>query len=143
MIATMKAMPRVARVMTPFPFAIDATADIAAAWAMMEEHDIRHIPVVRGDEVLGVVSERDLWRAEAEGRGDIDMAGLAAYQAYVIEWNTSLEEVAREMSERKIGSAVVLHEGRLAGIVTTTDMLDYMIRLLERSGVDNPAEMGG
>ncbi|MCB9627797.1 MAG: CBS domain-containing protein [Sandaracinaceae bacterium] len=127
----MKPMPRVARLMTPFPYSIDANADIVSAWAMMEEHDIRHIPVTRGETVLGVVSERDLWRAQAEGRDDIDMGGLVSSGPYIVEWSASLADVAREMGTRKVGSAVVLRDGRLAGILTTTDVCEYLADVLE------------
>ena len=126
----MKPMPRVARVMTPFPFALPGDADLDAAFEMMDEHDIRHIPVVRGDTVLGVVSERDLWRARAQGRSDIDMAGLISHDPYIVEWNAYLHEVADVMGERKIGSAVVLREGRLAGILTTTDICSFLAEVL-------------
>jgi acetoin utilization protein AcuB len=129
----MKPMPRVARLMTPFPYSIDANADVASAWAMMEEHDIRHIPVTHGDAVLGAVSERDLWRAQAEGRDDIDMGGLVSSEPYIVEWSASLADVAREMSARKIGSAVVLRDGRLAGILTTTDVCEYLADVLEEN----------
>lgn len=131
MLRPMKPMPRVARLMTPFPYSIDAKADVASAWAMMEEHDIRHIPVTRGETVLGVVSERDLWRAQAEGRSDIDMGGLVSSGPYIVEWSTSLADVAREMGSRKIGSAVVLRDGKLAGILTTTDVCEYLAEVLE------------
>lgn len=127
----MKPMPRVARLMTPFPYSIDANADVVSAWAMMEEHDIRHIPVTRGETVLGVVSERDLWRAQAEGRDDIDMGGLVSSGPYIVEWSASLADVAREMGTRKVGSAVVLRDGRLAGILTTTDVCEYLADVLE------------
>ena len=127
----MKAMPRVARLMTPFPYSLDANADVTTAWAMMEEHGIRHIPVTQGETVLGVVSERDLWRCQAEGRNDIDMGGLVSAAPFIVEWSASLAEVAREMGARKIGSAVVLRDGRLAGILTTTDVCVYLAEVLE------------
>ncbi len=129
----MKPMPRVARLMTPFPYSIPASADIDAAWAMMEKHGIRHIPVTRGETVLGVVSERDLWRCQAEGRGDIDMGGIVSTGPYIVQWNAPVAEVARQMGERRIGSAVVLREGRLAGILTTTDVCEFLAEVLEEN----------
>lgn len=142
MLQRMKHMPRAARVMTPFPYSLDASADLAAASAMMKEQGFRHIPVKRGDEVLGVVSQRDVWRAHTEGQTDIDMGTLVGTSPYIVEWNAPLDVLARTMAERKLGSAVVVRNGRLAGIVTTTDICSYLAELLELQ-FGEPSDGGG
>ena len=64
--------PTVRSVMTPAPKVIEAQADTATAHALMEELDVRHLPVMDRDRLVGVLSERDLrgealWRAAAAG----------------------------------------------------------------------------
>ena len=58
----MKQIPPIKAVMTPFPYSIAIDAPLSDAAQMMEEHEIRHLPVIEGDELVGVVSDRDLNR---------------------------------------------------------------------------------
>ena len=48
--------PRLASVMTPFPYSLDAGACIGEARAMMDEHGVHHLPVMAGGEIVGVVT---------------------------------------------------------------------------------------
>ncbi len=52
-------------------------------------------------------------------------------QPYIVETDTPLNTVITEMSKRKIGSAIVVKSGKLSGIVTTTDIGNALVELLE------------
>jgi len=96
---------------------------------------IRHFPVVDEGEVIGVVSQRDLFRASL---GSVMKYGERAERAFLdtvavkevmseppitISPDTSIKEAARLMVEKKIGCLPVVEGGRLVGLVTETDIL--------------------
>jgi acetoin utilization protein AcuB len=124
--------------MTPFPHSIDAGESLAAAEREMARHGIRHLPVRRDGELVGVVSDRDLKRTM--GRGCVEDVMTAG--PYVADIREELQVVLATMAERHIGCALVLKEGRLAGIYTTTDAcrgFAELLRALGPSGGDEAA----
>ena len=116
----------VRRVMTLSPRTIAIGHHVAAAWALMQQHRIRHLPVLDGDKVVGVLSDRDL-RMLQSLRGvdpsDITVRETMQPTPYVVGPDTPLGEVAHTMAVRRIGSAVVMEAGEVVGIFTTTDAL--------------------
>ena len=133
----MARVPTVKRVMSPFPYSLDAGADLAAATAMMEQHDVRHLPVTHDGVVIGVLSQRELAVAMAVGDGDALVGDVCTPDPYIVEHDTPADVVARTMAGRRIGSTVVLHHGKLAGIVTTVDVCSAYAALL---GGDEPPD---
>lgn len=111
---------------------------IAEASRLMRLHSIRHLPVVSKGKVVGVLSQRDVYLIET--LKDVDAARVAVEEAMVREvFTVDPEEpvyrVAMEMAERKIGSAVVAHNGKLLGLFTTTDALRALAALVVGSTV--------
>jgi len=92
----------------------------------MNEHEIRHLPVARKGQLVGVLTDRDLKRALDPSLGlppknELFVEDVMVHGAYVVETTTPLEQVLLEMADRHIGCALVMREDRLAGIFTTTD----------------------
>ncbi|MEM6996262.1 MAG: CBS domain-containing protein [Myxococcota bacterium] len=114
--------PSVKTLMTPFPYSVDVTATLAVALTMMNEHGMRHLPVTAEGSVVGVLSKRELAVATAVCGQDLTVGEICTREPYMVEHSTTAHEVAATMAERQIGSAIVLHHGKLAGIVTTTDI---------------------
>jgi len=119
-------VPSVKSVMTPFPWSVSLDDSLTRARRLMDDHDIRHLPVVEEDRLVGVISDRDLGvvRAavpEGEARESLTVRDACILDAYVVESSTPLDRVLLEMSGRHIGSALVVRNGRLAGIFTVTD----------------------
>lgn len=117
---------KIASVMTPAPHTIGRDQSLATAHALMREHGIRHLPVLEGGKLVGLLSERDLHFVET--LRDVDPASAKVEEAmssdvYVTSAGETLEEVAAHMAEHKIGSAVVLEAGHVVGIFTTNDAL--------------------
>lgn len=106
----------------------DDTLPLAAQ--MMVWSKARHLPVVRGDKVVGVVSERDLL-----GRERMDRAPTAALTvkdvmhgpAITVEADAPLASAVSLMFEGKLGCLPVLTNGALVGIITTTDLLRHQL----------------
>lgn len=91
---------------------------------MMEEHQIQHLPVMEKDAVLGLLFARDLDAAVDFAPGvDADaVLSLARPNPYVVDFGVRLDIVVAEMAERGEDSALVIHQGHLAGILTATDV---------------------
>ena len=116
---------RIDSVMTSYPYVIELDALAATARTMMQQLKVRHLPVREGDKVVGVVTEQALQMAEACGK-DLTGSGIKVRDLYsknilLVAPEESLESVLRKMAEKHIEVALILRQGRLAGIFTTTD----------------------
>lgn len=118
----LKHRPTLAGTMTPFPHSIDAAEDVSAARTMMTRNDVRHLPVTRNHEIVGIVSERDVLLSHTFSPGEPpSVQSLCTRDAYVVDLHTRLDEVVLGMAERHVDSAIVTRHGKLAGIVTSMD----------------------
>ncbi len=116
----------VARYMTRTPHTVAAEQPLARAHEMMAKYNIRHLPVLHGGKLLGVVSNRDLYFVET--MKDVNPAEVTIEEAmtnepYIVESGTALAEVAATMAERHIGCAIVTEDDHVVGIFTTVDAL--------------------
>lgn len=138
-------MSRVANVMTPFPYAVDAREDLRTAHAMMHEHGIRHLPVMREGKLAGIVSARELEVAielMAERGPDVQLPvwAICKRDPHTVEIDSPVAEVADAMANQQIGSVLVTRKGKLAGIITTVDICRAFAELLRKEGPpDEPA----
>ncbi len=123
--------------MKPNVVSIPADDTLWIVKEIMEFGDTRHLPVVRLGELVGVVSQRDLLRASLS-----NVMGLPADEQKVflegvkisevmsappisIDQDTSIRAAAHTMARKKIGCLPVVESGKLIGIVTETDLLEY------------------
>lgn len=120
--------------MTPFPYAVEPTSSLEEARALMEDHGIRHLPVKEGDELIGVLSDRLLIRERHTSDRGLHVRDLVLGEPYVVDLGTPLAQVVGTMAERRLDCAVVLKEGRLAGIFTTLDACRIFARHLRALG---------
>jgi len=120
-------MPSVAALMTPFPFSVSPRDPVPRALALMEQHAFHHVPVREDGRVVGLVSERDLRAAPP----DRTVGDALCPRPYTVELGAPLAGVLREMARRRIGSAVVVRGGKLAGILTSTDVCRALAEILE------------
>lgn len=119
---------------TPDPITADEDMAIEDLRSLMEEHGIRHLPIVRGDTVVGVISNRDVRVVSgltAAEKLQVRAADIMAPDPVSVRAATPLDEVAYVMSEKKVGSVIVLDEdGQLLGIFTATDALNALIEIV-------------
>jgi len=131
----MRHIPQMVAVMTPFPYHIDASATLAAAVSMMEEHDIRHLPVFDSGDIVGILSERDIERAKIPGHplreeSELRVGDLCTQRPYFVDVSDPLDRVLDTLVEKRIGSALVLKEGDLVGVFTSVDACQLLARML-------------
>jgi acetoin utilization protein AcuB len=99
----------------------------------MRSHKIRHLPVLEGGKLVGIVTERDLHLVET--LRDVDPAKVTVEEAmsenvYAVQPDTALDVVAEALAEHKYGSAVVMQNAKVVGIFTTNDACRALSELL-------------
>lgn len=129
---------RVATVMTPFPYHVDAREDLRTAHGMMEQHGIRHLPVMREGELAGIVSERELEVAlslvtDRDPDVRLPVWAICRRDPRTVELDAPIAEVAEMMANEHIGSVLVTRKGKLAGIITTVDICRAFAELMRRT----------
>jgi acetoin utilization protein AcuB len=127
-----KPIPTIQKYMTTVPHSIGNDQTLAKASQMMAEHKIRHLPVLRGGKLLGILTDRDIKLIESL---DVDASELVVEEAmteepYTVAPETPLDEVSSEMAEKKYGSAVVVQNHKVVGIFTTVDACRALTELL-------------
>ena len=127
-------MPRVVALMTPFPHFVEPEEPVSRALELMDRHGIRHVPVKQDDHVVGIVSERDLHWLRNPALAGADPVLLRVQDVlvppYTVDLEAPLDAVLSEMAARRIGAAVVMRAGRLAGIVTLIDACQALADVL-------------
>lgn len=122
------------RYMTRSPVCIQKTAPLLEAHRLMREKRVRHLPVLHGDALVGVVSDRDLNLLET--LRCVDPAREPVSQAmsdrpFTVAPGTPLRDVAVAMEVNRYGSAIVVDGERVCGIFTTVDALRALADLLK------------
>lgn len=119
--------------MTKMPHTIELRQTVASAREKMGKLKIRHLPVLSGGELVGLVSERDLdYLAKLVGSKceTCPVEDVMVDELYLVHPETAVDKAAGEMADRNIGSALVTDKtGSLVGIFTTTDALRLISRL--------------
>jgi len=131
-------IPAIKAAMTPFPWHVALAAPLSEAREMMRQHEIHHLPVTNeAGQLVGVLTERDLHVAEgAAAAADrahseaLRVSEVCVRDPFTVELGAPLDSVLFEMAERHIGSALVVKQGRLAGIFTSHDACRYFADFL-------------
>lgn len=129
-----KPVPPVQKYMTTSPVTTEASATVAAAAKVMKANSIRHLPVVDGGTVVGLISDRDI--ALVEGLVGVDpeivtVRDAMATEPYTTSPDTPITEVAATMASNKYGSAVVTQNGKVVGMFTTVDVCRVLAEVFE------------
>ena len=112
---------------------VDAEVD-----AIIEENNIRHVPVVSGDKVIGLISKTDLERVSFVNTIDGSNLWTSMYDVLSIEQvmsknlktvqeNDTIHDVAEILAKNEFHALPVLEGDKLKGIVTSTDLIQYLI----------------
>jgi acetoin utilization protein AcuB len=111
------------------------------AYRIMQAREIRHLPVMEGGQLVGVVTDRDLRLATSALLPQPFPPGSLVSEVMSRSPRTthpldSIEEAAGMMRAEKIGCLPVVDDGQLIGIITGIDLLDALLRM---TGVDKPS----
>jgi acetoin utilization protein AcuB len=110
------------------------TLDVAEK--LMEEHEIRHLPVLDDGKLVGALSDREMKLAIAMSAFQperIRVADACSHVAYAVHPSTPISTVAHTMADKRYGSAIVVDDDhQVLGIFTTTDACRALAAALER-----------
>jgi acetoin utilization protein AcuB len=123
---------QILNLMTATPVTIGSHDTLAQAKAIMDEGHFRRLPVVDNGQLVGIVTERDI--REHTGYFESTRITAAMRTALItVGPRATVEDAARLMLRHKIGGLPIVDEGKLVGIVTTSDLLKAFLNVVEAS----------
>ena len=136
----MKKREPVSSIMTREVITVNHTDSLDVAERFFKTKNIRHIPVVSGNKIIGMLSYTDLLRisfADAVVE-DSETVITQVYNLFTIEHvmakniisvssDTTIKETAEILARREFHAIPVLDNNQLVGIVTTTDLINYLL----------------
>jgi len=136
----MKKRTPVSEIMTSDVITLNHKDDLETAERLFKSKKIRHIPVVSGKEIIGMLSYTDLLRisfADATDESDYEVDTIV-YNMFTIEQvmaknlvsmpsNTTIKDVAELLAKNEFHALPIVDNNVLVGIVTTTDLIQYLI----------------
>ena len=130
----------VSEIMSKNIIALDREDDLQRAEMLFKTHHIRHIPVVSEEYIIGMLSYSDLLRISfADVSEDERDVGSIIYNMFTIEQvmtknlvsvnsDTTIKEVAEILADNEFHALPVVDDNQLVGIVTTTDLIKYLLK---------------
>jgi acetoin utilization protein AcuB len=121
--------------MTPLPHTIARTGSLSAAGRLMRDNHLRHLPVLDGGRIVGVVWQRALFLVELPpgvNPTDVRVEETLVQDVFTLSPTTPVGEAIETMVDRKVGSAIVCESDRVLGVYTSIDALQALRALLER-----------
>jgi len=138
----MKKNEPVSKIMTKHAYTVQLEDSLFAARDLMLTHGIRHVPVLHGEQLVGIISRTDLNRLAFSnlfmGEEDADEAvfemlnigQVMSHKPRVVNVNDSIHHAAEILASEEFHALPVVDDhkpSRLVGIVTTTDVIKYML----------------
>ena len=123
----------VADFMTPSVLTIGAKETLANAHRVMRDNRVRHLPVLEGGRLVGIVSQRDLYLLETihgVDTYDTEVEDAMTADPYVVPPTTPLAEVVKQMLAHRWGSAIVSDGVRVTGVFTAVDAMRALVSTL-------------
>lgn len=137
--------PLVVSIMSRDLATVTPADSIRVAIERMRQRDCRRLPVLEGGKLVGIVTDRDLRRATNSPfvlrerwydeflLDNISVKACMSPNPCTVTPQTKIVEAAKLMRDKKIGGLPVVENDALVGIVTETDLLAYLITLLEKA----------
>lgn len=140
----MKKGTPISAIMTKNVITLNTSDNLEKAEHLFRKHHIRHIPVVSGSKIIGMLSYTDLLRISFADAvyDDEDTVDSMVYNMFSIEQvmaknlisvtsNTIVKEVAEILSKKEFHAIPVVDDGCLVGMVTTTDLINFLLQQYE------------
>jgi acetoin utilization protein AcuB len=118
----------ISRLMTYGAETVSSHDTLQAAADLMKHGGFRRCPVVDNDQLVGIISDRDV-RAHSGYLGSTRVTAAMTSDPKTVTPKMSVEDAARLMIEHKIGGLPVVEDGKLIGIITTTDVLKAFLKV--------------
>lgn len=132
-------MSTIREYMSPTPVTVGQEQTLAHAAEVMKQNGIRHLPVLHGGQLVGVVTERDVALLSAQEHVDpstLSVEDAMSPTTYAVTGDTPLREVVAHMAAHRLGSVVVIGQAdRVQGIFTAIDAMQMLAELLAERDV--------
>jgi CBS domain-containing protein len=134
----MKKRTPISKIMTEDIITVNKTQSIKEVSDIIKDKNIRHVPVVSGEKIIGMLSKVDLQKISFVNTVDGDDLTTALYDGLnikqvmtkdvkVAQKSDTIYEVASILSKNEFHSLPVVEQDKLVGIVTTTDLIKYLV----------------
>ncbi|MGB5243444.1 MAG: CBS domain-containing protein [Lutimonas sp.] len=135
----MKKDEPISKIMTKEVITLNLSNTLYTAEKRLKKNNIRHIPVVNGKRLMGMISLSDILRISfidaynEEGTVDTAIYNMMSIEDLMIKnlvtvpSHTTIYEVAKLLANKKFHSLPIVDDEHLVGIVTTTDLLNYFV----------------
>ena len=136
----MKQKVPVSTIMTKNVVKLNLSDDLTKAEMLFKKHHIRHIPVVYSNKIVGMLSYTDLLRISFADAidDDEDVVDTTVYNMFTVEQvmakkivaispDTTIKEAAEILAKKEFHALPVCEGELLVGIITTTDLIKYLI----------------
>jgi CBS domain-containing protein len=133
-------MAQLSEIMNRDLVTVDKQASLRRARRILDQHRIRHLLVVEGKRLVGIVTDRDLRQAAPSSKSPLTISERQEFmdELKVLEVmsrklitassTTTIREAAKVMVSEKIGCLPVVDGNQLVGIVTQADLLEMLVR---------------
>ena len=130
---------KVRDIMTTEVVTLKVDEELSLASDIMTLARIRHLPIVEGDRLVGIISQRDLFKASLASVIDYDyqvarahlktvtIKEIMAKEIFTIAPDTKIHEAGQIMLEKKIGCLPVIENDALVGMVTESDIMEFYV----------------
>jgi len=127
------------------PITVEPEMGVKSAFSILKKHGIRQLPVVKEGIIVGIVTDRDFRKPEPHGssapwdkiyrlQDGFTVGDIMKMDVITVTENTPIEEAASLLLRHKInGLPVISEDGRLSGIITTSDILGAFVTLHKHS----------
>ncbi|SDH02751.1 CBS domain-containing protein [Winogradskyella thalassocola] len=139
----MRTIEPVSTIMSTNIITLNRADELETAELLFKRHKIRHIPVVKEKVIIGMLSYTDLLRisfADAVDESETEIETLVynmftidqvmAKNVVTVNSDATIKEVAVILAQKEFHALPVVDKGRLVGIVTTTDLINYLLKQL-------------
>ena len=136
----MKKREPVQHIMTPNPIVLHLNDGLSQAEVLFKTHKVRHLPVVSGNEIIGILSMTDLARISFVDSYDPENFNVdtSVYSLFTLEQimvrnpkciapDTTIKEAAELFLEVEFHALPVIENEKLVGILTTTDLIKFLV----------------
>ncbi len=136
----MKKREPISNIMTPNPIVLNLNDGLAQAEYFFKKYKMRHLPVVKGDQILDIISMTDLARISSVDSYDPDNFSIdtSIYELFSVEQimvqnpkcidlDLKIKEAAQQFLEAEYHALPVVDDNKLVGILTTTDLIHYLL----------------
>lgn len=138
----MKKREPVSHIMTENVMSVQVSESLKEVNSLITKNKIRHLPVMKGNELVGIISRTDLNRLTFsglfEGQGDADeavfemlqLSQVMTHKPKVVKSTDSIKDIAEIFASSEFHALPVVNDAdssKLEGIVTTTDVIKYML----------------